>query len=131
MRAFISWLSFTCILLSCLYCSGSPHTRSCPATRTTKAPIIDGDLNDSAWLNVPVADSFINAYPDFGKVSPQKTVVKIIYDDQAIYIAAYMYDTDPSKIATQLSARDQVTNSYCDFFAIGFDTYHDRQNAVR
>jgi hypothetical protein len=88
-------------------------------------------LNDSAWLNVPVADSFINAYPDFGKVSPQKTVVKIIYDDQAIYIAAYMYDTDPSKIATQLSARDQVTNSYCDFFAIGFDTYHDRQNAVR
>lgn len=32
--------------------------------------------------------------------------LKIIYDDNAIYIGAYSYDSEPQKIQRQLSARD-------------------------
>ncbi len=39
------------------------------ATRIGKAPVIDGLLDDSCWLNVPVADDFIQNFPDYGKMS--------------------------------------------------------------
>ena len=32
---------------------------------------------------------------------------------------------------TALCSRDQVENSNVDFFAFGFDTYHDRQSAFK
>ena len=42
-----------------------------------------------------------------------KTIVKITYDDNAIYFGAYLHD-DPSKIMRQMTTRDNFGQS--DFF---------------
>jgi hypothetical protein len=93
------------------------------------APKIDGSLDDECWKNLPVNTDFIISTPTYGKQAVFKTEVKIIYDDNAIYIGAYCYDKEPQKIQRQLAARDAQGNA--DWFSIGFDTYNDNINGFR
>lgn len=97
------------------------------AVRTTEQPVIDGMLMESFWKNVPVATDFIQNQPEVGKPSAKKTEVRVAYDDEAIYIGAMMYD-DPALIRKQLTARDEEDFKDIDYFAVFFDTYHDKQN---
>ncbi len=59
--------------------------------------MIDGKLDDAAWNTVNIAKDFVMFRPGDGDPEPdtQKTEVKIIYDNQAIYIGAYLYDAAP------------------------------------
>src|SRR5213596_3794996 len=85
------------------------------AVRATAAPIIDGDLSDPAWQNAPEITGFTQHDPDDGKPATQKTVVKVVYDDNAIYFGAMMYDTRP--VTTVLVRRDNNPDS-SDWFYI-------------
>ncbi len=116
--------------LSCLFLFSLAQQKKLIATRISTAPVINGNLDDSCWLGIPVASDFIQNFPDYGKPSSSKTEVKIIYDNDAIYIGAYLYD-DPSLIRKQLTARDAEQQKDVDYFSIFFDTYHDRQNGFQ
>ena len=98
------------------------------ALRISEAPVIDGKLDESAWENAEIAKDFVMFEPGDGDKEPQdqKTEVKIIYDNSAIYVAAYMQDPNPDKIMKQLSERDNFGTS--DFFAIGISPNNDGQN---
>lgn len=100
------------------------------AVKITQPPKLDGKLDDEVWQNAPVADSFIINFPDYGKPSSHSTKVKVVYDDEAIYIGAYMYD-DPKLIKRQLTERDKEERQDADNFSVSFDTYHDKQNAFQ
>jgi hypothetical protein len=95
--------------------------------RATKAPKIDGVLDDGAWNDAEEAKDFTEFRPEMGiKDSTQtKTIVKVTYDDNAIYFGAYLHD-DPSKIMRQLTTRDNFGQS--DFFAIILNPNNDAQN---
>ena len=81
------------------------NRKKLPATRTTTSPKIDGVLDDVAWKNVPIAKDFVMMRPNNGTAEPNshKTEVKLIYDDDAIYISALMYAPDPQKIPAEFS----------------------------
>lgn len=100
------------------------------AVKTQTPPKIDGILDDEVWKNVPVATDFVELQPVAGRHETQgeRTEVKIIYDNTAIYVAARMYEPDPHKIARELTTRDNVGND--DFLGIILDTYHDGINGV-
>jgi hypothetical protein len=101
------------------------------ATRILHPPKIDGILDDSCWLNIPVATDFIQWEPNPGSPSRQKTEVKLVYDNSAIYIGAFLYDTSPDSILKELSKRDNVfMGPNADAFAVVIDTYRDGINAV-
>ena len=100
------------------------------ATRTSSPPKIDGILNDACWQNLPVATHFITFVPEFGKPESQPSEVKIVYDDNAIYVGAFLRDTIPSEIKHQLSQRDDG-NALADNFVVCFDTYNDGLNGYR
>ncbi|MGK2864599.1 MAG: DUF5916 domain-containing protein, partial [Chitinophagaceae bacterium] len=78
----------------------------------------------------PVATGFIQNFPSFGSAASQKTEVRIVYDDSAIYIGAYLYD-NPSLIRNQITARDEDQSKDLDYFSVFFDTYHDLQNGFQ
>src|SRR5207249_4794521 len=65
--------------------------------------------------------------PNPGKPSFQRTEVKTIYDNSAVYVAAMMYDTSPDSILHELSQRDNMPNA--DRFILLLDTYNDDINA--
>ena len=93
------------------------------AKRTIEVPVIDGILNDNAWNNVIVANEFIQVEPYNGAPSTQKSEIKFIYDDEAIYIGAMLYDTAPDSIVSELSKRDNLGIS--DNFGIHIDPFND------
>ena len=99
------------------------------AIRIDNSPKIDGILDDDAWKSAPVAGDFVELRPVPGRLekNDQKTEVRIVYDNSAIYVAARMHETNMDSIARELAPRDQVGNS--DFFGIVFDTYLDKINA--
>ena len=97
------------------------------AVRTLTPPKIDGVLNELIWLDSPQASDFLQNIPDEGKPVSQKTEVKIVYDDYAIYVGAMLYDSDPDSILQELGVRDAIINA--DLFRVCFDTYNNQQDA--
>ena len=98
--------------------------------RTNDAPKIDGVLDDSVWENAEIATGFTQFRPEMG-VKPkahQKTIVKMAYDDDAIYVSAYLYDK-PEDIQTQLTSRDNFGQS--DFFTLVLNPNNDAQNDIQ
>src|SRR3712207_7405524 len=53
----------------------------------------------------PEASNFIQNWPIPGKPETHKTIVKILYDDAALYIGAIMYDVAADSILDRKSTR--------------------------
>ncbi|HEY1006900.1 MAG TPA: DUF5916 domain-containing protein, partial [Sphingobacteriaceae bacterium] len=118
------------ISLCCLGVQGFSQTnvRKLKAVRTDQPIRIDGMLNDPAWQSAGTATDFFELRPVPGRVEKpgQKTEVWVLYDDEAIYVAARMNDLSADSIARQVVPRDQVGNA--DFIGVVFDTYNDKMN---
>lgn len=106
------------------------QTKTITAVKTEHAPKLDGKLDEAVWQNVPAATDFIINNPDFGKPCSQRTEVKLIYTDDALYIGAHLYD-DPQLIKKTLTSRDAYQFADADLFSVSFDTYKDKQNAFQ
>ncbi|WKD86898.1 hypothetical protein KCTC32516_02278 [Polaribacter huanghezhanensis] len=98
------------------------------ATRITTPPKIDGILDDAAWKNAELIKDFIVFRPDNGKkvADEYRTIAKVVYNDDAIYISAMMYDPHPDKIPMQFATRDNF--SQADFFLATINPNDDGQN---
>lgn len=84
---------------------------------------LDGRLDEAFWQTVPVITQLHQVRPSEGAAPTFRTEIRIAYDDEAIYVAARMYDDDPSKIVSRLARRDGDTGS--DYILIQFDPYHN------
>ncbi|MBN2615058.1 MAG: carbohydrate binding family 9 domain-containing protein [Bacteroidales bacterium] len=91
-----------------------------------KAPVIDGDLNDAAWKEGEWQTGFTQFQPYNGKKPTQKTDFKILYDNNDLYVAIRCYDTDPQKIVSRLTRRDNIDG---DWAGISIDSYFDQRTA--
>lgn len=97
------------------------------AARISSNITCDGRLDEDDWLGREAMGDFIQNNPIPGAKATLKSEVKILYDDDAIYIGAKLYDNEPSNILKELTIRDQSGNA--DRFGISFDTYADGINA--
>jgi hypothetical protein len=88
---------------------------------------IDGKLNEDIWQSASIASDFITFEPDNGKPIPEnkKTEVKVLYDNDAIYIGAMMYDDNPDKILREITQRDDFGTS--DIFGVFINGFNDGQ----
>lgn len=103
--------------------------KSIDAYRIDSPIEIDGYFHEAEWQNAPLATDFVQNSPNPGKPASKPTEVRVLYDDEAIYIAATLYDVSRDSILTQLSKRDMIENA--DVFGIYIDTYNDRLNAFQ
>jgi hypothetical protein len=88
---------------------------------------IDGKLTEDIWTSTEAATDFIMYAPDNGKpIDPgKKTDVKVLYDDDAIYIGAVMFDSEPDKILKEMTQRDNFGSA--DHFGVFLNGYNDGQ----
>jgi hypothetical protein len=106
--------------------------RVVPEIRATRVnphpPKIDGDLSDSIWTSgkVEFARSFIQRMPEDGKPATESTLVAVAYDENALYVAFWCYDAEPTGIARQLVRRDRTASS--DEVNLRLDPFHDHQS---
>lgn len=87
---------------------------------------IDGILDEQDWLDAMTVSGFTQITPDAGAKATVDTEVKVIYDDQGIYIGANCFGSSDI-ISKTLSQRDQY-NSNTDYFSVLLDTYNDQLN---
>lgn len=97
------------------------------ATRTLDPPVIDGLVDDDVWARADVVTDFLQREPVEAAAPSERTEVRILYDEDNIYIAFVMYDSEPDKISASDLRRDSRLGAD-DTIAVLFDTYHDHRN---
>jgi hypothetical protein len=96
------------------------------AVRVNVAPRIDGVLDELEWQEAQPAKDFVQNQLKPGDPCTQPTEVRILYDDNALYIGAILYDRRDS-VLKELGKRDTEANT--DLFGVVLDTYRDGINA--
>ncbi len=90
---------------------------------------LDGLLNESVWpLAVPISD-FMQTNLDPGALPSEKTEVRMLYNDDYLYVGFHCYDNEPEKITRLLMSRD-YDYGMDDGISVELDTYNDKTTAV-
>ncbi|NNF34534.1 MAG: carbohydrate binding family 9 domain-containing protein [Saprospiraceae bacterium] len=89
---------------------------------------LDGKVDEEFWQNTPYISDFLTREPVESGQPSEITEVRIAFDEKNIYIAAIMYDSDPSGIKAFQMKRDASLRTD-DRFQIIFDTFLDRRRA--
>ena len=101
--------------------------KSFQISRAATAPVIDGRLDDAVWADAAVVDDFHQTSPTDGAVPSEATIVRVTYDDEFLYIAAELRDSDPSGIrATQMIQGKLFFSD--DRFWVMLDSFNSKRN---
>jgi uncharacterized protein DUF5916/cellulose/xylan binding protein with CBM9 domain len=97
-------------------------------TRTTQPPKIDGDLDDAAWQAGALTLGDWRSYsPLRGESGSPDTQVFVAYDERNLYFAFHCLDSEPDKIRTTLTRRDNAFND--DWVGLSLDSTGTRQTS--
>ena len=102
------------------------YAKTYTTKRTDSPPKINGMFDDEAWQNASWEGDFIQYDPENAVPPSQKTEFAILYDDVNIYVAIKAYDTEPGKIESRLTRRDEEQG---DMVVVHFDSYYDKRTA--
>src|SRR5690606_37154618 len=68
--------------------------------------VVDGQLGDAAWQGALVQEIAYDIQPGDNTPAPVRTIVRMGYTPEALYVAFHALDPDPSKIRAHLRDRD-------------------------
>ena len=89
---------------------------------------LDGSLTDPAWQRAAPHRDFVERFPDVGARPAHDTEVRVLYDDDALYVGVRAFDPDPSQIRAPLVRHDGVNRTQ-DFVVVYIDAIGSRQSA--
>lgn len=113
---------------------GDPaRTRAADLPRVARAfriagspPQMDGRLDDPAWCAAPPLTDFVQTGPNPGALSSLPSVARVLFDDQAIYVAVRLFDPAPDSIVAPFPRRDDENTS--DWVFVEIDTRFDHRS---
>src|SRR2546423_6241419 len=95
---------------------------------------IDGRLDEPGWAVATPVTEFTQQDPLEGQAATQKTEIRFLFDNDALYIGARMYDSRGAKgVSAALTRRDDLLMSgrvTSDKIAIACDTCHTKNDYV-
>ena len=103
----IRFLSYLCVIYLIVPSAASAQTpvangNSTKAVRVVRVytpPVIDGRLDEAVWGQAEVITDFHQVRPGDGTPPSERTEVYLLYGDDALYIGARMYDSEPDRMA--------------------------------
>ena len=101
--------------------------KSFAISRAGSAPVIDGKLDDDAWRSATTIDDFHQTVPTDGASPTEITIVRVTYDDEYLYIAADLRDSDPSEIRAKQMIQGKMFFSD-DRFWVTIDSFNTKRN---
>ena len=141
------------LLAALLQAQGGPHEGPSDAARRTAAPPaaashdgsarqldvvnpwvtsagirVDGRLDEAAWAGAPLLHGFTQYDPVEGMPASQRTEVRVLVTDDAVYFGVEAFDDDGDQIRATLAKRDGFgrTDDYVRFI---LDTFDDQRRA--
>ena len=103
-----------------------PGGKQMAATEAPAPPRIDGRLDDDVWALAEVVTDFLQREPVEAGVPSQRTEVRILFDEDNLYLGFVMYD-DPDRVVASDLRRDSRLETD-DSIAVLLDTFHDHRN---
>ncbi len=103
-----------------------PDGRVTAARRTGRIEI-DGRLEEPDWTRAPAYGDFVQLFPTEGAAPTQRTEVRVLYDDQALYVGVTCHDSHPAGIVRTLGRRDRLP--YSDAVMVVVDSTHEGRTA--
>lgn len=100
------------------------------AVRAVGPIVVDGLLDESDWAQAPTAGNFVQAEPQQGAPASEPTDVRVLYDEQFLYVGARCAD---SRGAANLRVRDlrrDFDDTTDDFFGVAIDGVRDGRSAM-
>lgn len=92
---------------------------------------IDGIMDEPEWINAPSASGFIQYEQYNGQMPSQQSEVKVLFDDDALYVGARLFDDCPTCIYRELGQRDKSDKLKSDAFSVLISTYNDGLNYLQ
>ncbi len=102
-------------------------TKKIDAVRTGVRMFIDAVLDEPEWQDADPINDFLQRNPREGEPASQRTVARILYDDETLYVAFMLFDSDPSRIIASDLRRDSSMRTD-DTIELVLDTFHDSRN---
>lgn len=90
--------------------------------------VLDGSLSHPAWQTAPVHDHFIEKWPETGATPRHGTRVRVLFDEQALWVGVQALDSAPDQIRAPLVRYDGVNRTQ-DFVVVYIDAIGLRQSA--
>ena len=75
---------------------------SITALRVETPPVLDGKMNAAAWAKAQVSEPLRQEQPEEGAPATEKTVFRVVYTSEALYIGVWCFDREPEKIISRL-----------------------------
>jgi hypothetical protein len=107
-----------------------PETAPRPTVRPTRTQAhieIDGRIDEAAWNAAQPLTDFVQQLPSTGALATYPTIVRVLYDDEQLYVSAVCLQKKGDIIVAGLERDFNSGNS--DIFGLTLDTFHDRRNA--
>ena len=98
-----------------------------PLTRLSGPIVLDGVIDEPAWRQVPALPMTVYT-PTYQGPFTERTEILVAYDDEYIYMAGRLYDSDPAGVRANTLYRDQYSGD--DVLAIVIDSYNDNETAL-
>ena len=67
---------------------------------------LNGVLDDPAWVRAGLITSFTQSDPQNGAPATERTEIRILFDEDRLYIGAEFFDTDPAALLGNQMVRD-------------------------
>jgi len=106
---------------------GPGMTQLIQAARATSPIHLDGKLDEPGWRQAPLFNGFVQSFPEEGAQPSERTELRVLYDDDSLYVGIVCYDSRPEQILRQLGRRDRPPPS--DAVGIAIDGNHDHRTA--
>ncbi|MCI0707162.1 MAG: carbohydrate binding family 9 domain-containing protein [Ignavibacteriae bacterium] len=107
--------------------SPNPLNYRVKATRINGNIELTGRLTDPHWSLAPEIPLPYEVDPGENIPAPQRTIVKVLYNKEFLYVGYICYDTDMTKLRANVTDRDKMFDD--DFAFIMIDTFGDKQRA--
>ena len=89
---------------------------------------LDGLSDEPAWEGIEPLPVVIHT-PNFGNEPTEQTEILVAYDNNYLYVAGRLYDSEPLKILNTSKKRDSMSSTN-DWFGIIIDSFNDKENAL-
>jgi hypothetical protein len=97
-------------------------------TRLTTPLVVDGRLDEPGWADAIPTAPFTQVEPLEGAPATERTEIRVLFDDAALYVGVRLFDDRPGAIARQRSRRDAIVDA--DRFTLYLDPNHDHLTGV-
>ena len=101
--------------------------KSADIVRLDQAPVIDGRLDEAVWTRATVISDLHQVRPNEYEAPSERTEFYLFYDDQALYVGARVWDSDPDRVTARV-LRQGGGLRFEDRIALILDPFYDKRN---